>query len=234
MVSTFKKLLALSEQILASFNDDDASDDGDEPQKSSRVNAQQSMQKKLVPEAEVVGADVSIDDLMERGITCAYNPQLLLASTVVPYKHKCFSENFIWRDKSTKTFIMYEQSKKQHLAPQQHNDDASLSHKRQVAKTKKALLKNARELMRARYHPGLKEFWIFNANMPLALLDSPEYAMAKLIWSRSEERFVLKNKYCVHCTNTSSNYSCSPHGSEFQQELAHFSIALKRVCEGMT
>lgn len=50
-------------------------------------------------------------------------------------------------------------------------------------KTPKAILENAVEVMRARYQPALKEFWIFNGRVPTQMLDDRDNAFAILYWS---------------------------------------------------
>ena len=53
---------------------------------------------------------------------------------------------------------------------------------KKTLKTQKALLENSIEVMRARYKPACQEFWIFNANVPLHMLDNENNPMAKLFW----------------------------------------------------
>ena len=136
-------------------------------------------------------------DLLERGLASVYNPNLIKASQTVPNKHG-FSENFIRRDKLTMTFIMYEQQNQAQRAYIGHN---------KPLKTQKALLKNSVEVMRARYKPELKEFWIFNARVPEHMLDNESNVMAKLYQNESNN-FVLKCRYCAHCSQK-SHYYCS-------------------------
>ena len=54
---------------------------------------------------------------------------------------------------------------------------------KKMPKTQKGLLKNSTEVMRARYRPESKEFWIFNARMPLEMLNNVDNAFAKLYWN---------------------------------------------------
>ena len=44
------------------------------------------------------------------------------------------------------------------------------------------MLENSREVMRARYKKDLKEYWLFNAKVPMDMLDDVENAFAKLFW----------------------------------------------------
>jgi len=83
-----------------------------------------------------------------------------------------FCENVIRRDKTTLTFVMYENLEKRRV-----NSGEKLS-----PKTQQGLLNNSIEVMRARYKPDLKEFWLFNARVPLELLDDVSNAFAKLYW----------------------------------------------------
>ena len=58
------------------------------------------------------------------------------------------------------------------------------------------------------------------------MLDDIENAFAKLIWNPETKQFVLKNKYCTHCSKQ-SHYFCDKKTSRawaFQQELAYFKI----------
>ena len=58
------------------------------------------------------------------------------------------------------------------------------------------------------------------------MLDDIENAFAKLIWNPEMKQFVLKNKYCTHCSKQ-SHYFCDKKTSRawaFQQELAYFKI----------
>lgn len=114
------------------------------------------------------------------------------------------------------TFVMYQQLEKSRV-----NSGAKLS-----PKTQKGLLDNSVEVMRARYKPEHKEFWMFNARVPSHLLDDVSNAFAKLIWSPEKKQFVLRNRHCTHCSRQ-SHYFCDEKASRgwpFQQELAYFSI----------
>ena len=58
------------------------------------------------------------------------------------------------------------------------------------------------------------------------MLDDVENAFAKLLWNPEMKQFVLKNKYCTHCSKQ-SHYYCDVKTSRqwsFQQELAYFKI----------
>ena len=79
-------------------------------------------------------------------------------------------------------------------------------------KTQKGILENSVEVMRARYKPALKEFWIFNARVPMEMLDDCSNAFAKLYWSPLKKQFVLKNRHCTHCTQR-SHYFCDEKAS---------------------
>ena len=45
------------------------------------------------------------------------------------------------------------------------------------------MLENSIEVMRARYKSDVKEFWFFNAKVPMELLDDESNAFAKLLWN---------------------------------------------------
>ena len=54
-------------------------------------------------------------------------------------------------------------------------------------KTPKAILESSIEVMRARYQPAQKEFWIFNGRIPARMLDDESNAFAKLYWNPQEK-----------------------------------------------
>ena len=88
------------------------------------------------------------------------------------------------------------------------------------------MLESSVEVMRARYKPALKEFWLFNARVPLVILDDENNAFAKLYWNSERKQFVLKNRHCTHCSQR-SHYFCDEKTSRawsYQQELANFKI----------
>lgn len=151
--------------------------------------------------------------MLEQGLTSVYNPKLLEASQRV-CSRQGLAENFIRRDKSSLTFVMYEQVEKQRVN----------SGKTVPPKTQKAMLDNSVELMRARYKPELKEFWIFNARVPTDIMDDDSNTFAKLYWNPTKKQFVLKNRHCTYCTQR-SHYFCDEKASRawsYQQELAYF------------
>ena len=49
------------------------------------------------------------------------------------------------------------------------------------------MLENSIEVIRARYKPELKEFWIFNARVPIEMLDDENNALAKLYWNPAQK-----------------------------------------------
>lgn len=51
------------------------------------------------------------------------------------------------------------------------------------AKTQSAMLENSVEVMRARFKPELREFWLFNARVPMVIMDEENNVMAKLYWN---------------------------------------------------
>ena len=75
------------------------------------------------------------------------------------------------------------------------------------AKTPHAMLENSVELMRARYRPESREFWLFNSRVPINSLEDESYVMAKLYYNKEKKQFVLKNRYCTYCT-TQGHYFC--------------------------
>ena len=88
------------------------------------------------------------------------------------------------------------------------------------------MLEHSLEVMRARYKPALKEFWLFNARVPMDMLDVEDNAFAKLYWIPSKKQFVLKNRHCTNCSQK-SHYYCDEKASRawpFQQELANIKI----------
>ena len=62
------------------------------------------------------------------------------------------------------------------------------------------MLESSVEVMRARYQPEVKEFWLFNAKVPVEMLNDVNSAFAKLFWNPERKQFVLKNRHCTHCT----------------------------------
>ena len=135
-------------------------------------------------------------DMLERGISATYNPSVLEASRRLAAREG-FCENFIRRDKQSMTFVMYEQGQKKRVH----------SGKTLPAKTQTAMLENSVEVLRARYKTELCEFWLFNAHIPMTLMDDEEHAFAKLYWNQKKKNFVLKNRFCTHCTQQ-SYYFC--------------------------
>ena len=74
------------------------------------------------------------------------------------------------------------------------------------------MLENSVEVMRARYKPENKEFWLFNARVPIDLLEDENNAFAKLYWNTAEKQFVLKNRHCTYCSQR-SHYFCDENRS---------------------
>ena len=74
------------------------------------------------------------------------------------------------------------------------------------------MVENSVEMMRARYKPELCEFWLFNARVPMIMMDNESNVMAKLYWNTQKKQFVLKNRYCTHCT-LRSHYFCDEQAS---------------------
>ena len=111
-------------------------------------------------------------DMLEQGLVSLYNPQLLEASQRIVTRQG-LSENIIRRDKKSGIYVMYEQI----VRPRVN------SGQKVAPKTPKAILENSIEVMRARYQPALKEFWIFNGRVPTTMLDDCSNAFAKLYWS---------------------------------------------------
>lgn len=60
-------------------------------------------------------------------------------------------------------------------------------------------------------------------------LFNEETHIAKVYFNRAKKHFVIKNKYCLKCTKTSS-YCCEPSKSwHFQQELGYFYIREENI-----
>ena len=97
---------------------------------------------------------------------------------------------------------MYHQVEKKRV-----NSDCKLT-----PKTQKGMLENSVEVMRARYKPAFKEFWLFNAKVPMDMLDEENNAFAKLFWNPQTKQFVLKNRHCTHCTQR-YHYFCDDKAS---------------------
>lgn len=111
-------------------------------------------------------------DMLEQGLVSLYNPRLLEASQRISTRHG-LGQNIIRREKTTHTYVMYEQIERPRVNSGQI----------MAPKTQKGILENSVEVMRARYKPALKEFWIFNARVPMEMLDDCSNAFAKLYWS---------------------------------------------------
>ena len=159
--------------------------------------------------------------MLEQGLVSLYNPSLLQASQRMVTARQGLCENIIRRDKATGTYVMYEQ-----IARARVNSGLKVA-----PKTPKAILENCIEVMRARYKPDLKEFWIFSARVPTEMLEDCTNAFAKLYWSPEKKQFVLKNRHCTHCSQR-SHYFCDEKASRawpFQQELGYFSIVSERL-----
>ena len=183
----------------------------------------QTLKKMLTDQMEAFTADTGMDqdetsdqlDMLEQGLASLYNPSLLEASQRVSTRQGLV-ENIIRREKSTMTYVMYEQVVRPRV-----NSGLKVA-----PKTPKAILENSVEVMRARYKPAQKEFWIFNGRVPIEMLDDCGNAFAKLYWSPEKNQFVLKNRHCTHCTQR-SHYFCDEKASRawpFQQELGYFKI----------
>ena len=153
--------------------------------------------------------------MLERGTQSLYNPSLLTASKMRSW-HEGLSEHFIRRDKSTMTYVFYQQVEKKRVH----------SGKTLPAKTQKQMLDSSVEVMRARFKPELLEFWLFNAKVPMALMDDESNTIAKLYWNRNKKQYVLKNRYCTRCSQH-GYYYCDEQRSRawpFMQELLNFSV----------
>lgn len=90
------------------------------------------------------------------------------------------------------------------------------------------MMDNSFEVMRAKYNPKDNSFLLFAAGVPLHSMNENS-AIAKLYFNPKNQQFVLKNKYCQHCSQK-WHYFCdesSSRGWQFQQELASFDIREK-------
>ena len=115
-------------------------------------------------------------DMLEQGLVSLYNPRLLESSQMIVTRQG-LSENILRRDKKSGTYVMYEQI----VRPRVN------SGQKVAPKTPKAILENSVEVMRARYQPALKEFWIFNGRVPTQMLDDSDNAFAILYWSSEKK-----------------------------------------------
>ena len=112
-------------------------------------------------------------DMLERGISSLHNPKLLEASRYTSQRHG-LEQHFIRREASTKTYVLYRQIERQRV---------NSGKREKPKKTQKQMLENSIEVMRARYKSDVKEFWFFNAKVPMELLDDESNAFAKLLWN---------------------------------------------------
>ena len=75
------------------------------------------------------------------------------------------------------TYVLYEQIERRRIN----------SGKPDKPKTQKSLLESSIEVMRARYKPKEKEFWLFNARVPTEMLDDEGNAFGKLYWNPAQK-----------------------------------------------
>ena len=60
----------------------------------------------------------------------------------------------------------------------------------------------------ARFFPSKDEFRIYTINAYMApSMFNEEYHIAKVFYNRKKKHFVIKNKYCLKCSQT-SRYVC--------------------------
>ena len=92
-------------------------------------------------------------------------------------------------------------------------------------KTAEGMMENSFEVMRAKYFPAEKSFLIFAAGVKLQNMNEST-CIAKLYWNQQRSQFILKNKYCQHCTKQGQYFCDQGTGRAwpFQQELGSFEI----------
>ena len=129
-----------------------------------------------------------------------YNPKFYEVSKEVENKKNGLRKCFIYREKKTQSYYLYE-----------GKDFTDKEHK---------------FLMMAKYFPHLAEFRIYTINAyKYPQLFNPDSHVARVQHVKSKKIFVIKNKFCLGCTSTNSDYFCEPVKQWlFQQELGHFFI----------
>ena len=94
-----------------------------------------------------------------------------------------------------------------------------------IDKTPEAMMENSFEVMRAKYFPAENSFLIFAAGVKVQNMNENS-CIAKLYWNQQRSQFILKNKYCQHCTQHGQYFCDQGTGRAwpFQQELGNFEI----------
>ena len=73
-------------------------------------------------------------------------------------------------------------------------------------KSAQGMLENSFEVMRAKFVPAEKSFLLFTAGVQFRNM-TESTCIAKLYWNSERSQFILKNKYCQHCTKK-GQYFC--------------------------